>query len=236
VEKKGPPFWIYDLKMECKAMRKLSLLLGLAVTVAAFTPAQGHAWVRVGIGIGFPIYAGPYYGPYPYYYPYYPAYPAYVAAPAPVYVSPAPQPVQQPAPVTSQAPLPSQPVPVVRAQDARSQNYDETAPPPKLVAVNQTDYGRTIQQLSNQDERVRCDAAIDLGRMKAQQAVDQLSTMLQSDRSPQARETAARALGLIGNPRALATLQNAALADNDREVRHSAQFSAEVIRASMRRE
>jgi hypothetical protein len=56
------------------------------------------------------------------------------------------------------------------------------------------------------------------------------------DRSSQVRETAARALGLIGSARALTALQNAALADNDREVRHSAQYAAEVIRASLRRD
>jgi HEAT repeats len=215
--------------MECKAMKKWSLLLGVAVALAAFTPAQGQAWVRVGIGIGFPIYAGPYpyYGPY--YYPYYQPYPAYVT-PAPVYAAPAPTAVQQPAPVYQQ------PVPTVRAQEAHSPSYDETVPPPKLVGWNQADFSRSIQQLSNQDERARSDAAIELGRMKAQQAIDPLSAMLQRDSSPQARETAARALGLIGSPRALAALQNAALADNDREVRHSAQFSAEVIRANLRRE
>jgi HEAT repeats len=215
--------------MEITAMKKWILLLGVAMALAAFTPTQSHAWVRVGIGIGFPIYAGPYpyYGPY--YYPYYQPYPGYVG-PAPVYVSPAPQAVQQPPPVYQQ------PVPTVRAQEAHSPNYDETAPPPKLVGWNQADFGRTIQQLSNQDERVRSDAALELGKMKAQPAIDQLSTMLQSDRSPQARDAAARALGLIGNPRALTALQNAAMADGDREVRHSAQFSAEVIRASLRKE
>jgi hypothetical protein len=41
---------------------------------------------------------------------------------------------------------------------------------------------------------------------------------------------------LLGNSRALPVLQNAALADNDREVRHSAQFSAEVIRATLRKQ
>jgi HEAT repeats len=209
-------------------MRKWSLLLGVAVAFAALTPGQGQAWVRVGIGIGFPIYAGPYYSPY--YYPYYQPYPVYVGPP-PVCVAPAPAPVvQQPAPVYSQ------PVPAVRAQESRSPSFEETAPPPRLAGGSQVDFNRSIQQLSNQDEHVRSDAALELGRMKAQQAVDQLCTMLQSDHSPQARETAARALGLIGNARALGALQNSALADGDREVRHSAQFSAEVIRANLRKD
>jgi hypothetical protein len=40
---------------------------------------------------------------------------------------------------------------------------------------------------------------------------------------------------LIGSPAALPALQNAAQADSDRDVRHSASFSAEIIRANLRR-
>jgi HEAT repeats len=211
-------------------MNKCSLVVGAAMLLTALTPSQSQAWVRLGIGINVPIYPRPYYyGPYgyPYGYPYYQPYPVYVA-PAPVYVGPPPSGVQ-PAPVY-------QPAPVVRAQDSRSQSFDETGPPPQAVTVNQGEMGRLLQQLSNQEERTRCDAALELGRMKAQQAIDPLCTLLSSDRSSQVRETAARALGLIGSARALGALQNSALADNDREVRHSAQFSAEVIRASLRRD
>jgi hypothetical protein len=39
---------------------------------------------------------------------------------------------------------------------------------------------------------------------------------------------------LIGSPSALKALQNAAQGDDDRDVRHSAQFAAESIRANMR--
>ena len=49
--------------------------------------------------------------------------------------------------------------------------------------------------------------------------------------SPPVREAAARALGLIGSPRALTALRYAAQADSDRDVRRSAQFSVEVINA-----
>jgi hypothetical protein len=45
------------------------------------------------------------------------------------------------------------------------------------------------------------------------------------------REAAARGLGLIGAASSLEALQRAALADDDREVRHSAGFAAEVITA-----
>jgi hypothetical protein len=40
--------------------------------------------------------------------------------------------------------------------------------------------------------------------------------------------------GLIAAPQALPALQTAAQADEDREVRHSAQFAAEVIRSGPR--
>jgi len=208
-------------------MKKYSLAVGVAVLLAAFTPqAEGRGWVRVGIGIGFPVYPAPWYGPYCY--PYYQPYPVY-AAPAPVYLAP-PQTVLQPAPTAYQ------PVQAVRPLEARSQSYDETAPPPRTSDAHQADINRSLQQLSNQEERARSDAALELGRMKAQQAIDPLCTMLNTDRSPLVRETAARALGLISNVRALSALQNAALADSDREVRHSAQFSAEVIRGNLRKE
>ena len=80
------------------------------------------------------------------------------------------------------------------------------------------------------------DAAMELGRMRADRAVEPLCTLVSTDRSPLVREAAARALGLIGSQRALNALQQAAQADNDRDVRRSAQFSAEVIRTNLRRD
>jgi hypothetical protein len=206
-------------------MKKCSFLLVVAMLLAAVTPAQSQAWVRVGIGIGFPVYpyGPPCYGPY--YYPYYQPYPVYVA-PAPIYAAPA-QSVAQPAPA---------PVPVVQPQQSRSQSFVETVPPPRLVNVNQSNVSRYLEQLSQQDDRVRGEAAMELGRAKAPEAIDPLCALLNNDQNSQVRETAARALGLIGNARALNALQNAALADNDRDVRHSAQYAAEVIRASLRRD
>ena len=58
--------------------------------------------------------------------------------------------------------------------------------------------------------------------------------MLQKDASPIARDGAARSLGLIAAPSSLKALIYAAQADNDREVRHSAQFAVEVIRSNLR--
>jgi hypothetical protein len=46
-------------------------------------------------------------------------------------------------------------------------------------------------------------------------------------------QPAARALGLIAAPPPLLAWQTAAQADEDREVRHSAQFAAEVIRGNL---
>ncbi|MBI3824025.1 MAG: hypothetical protein HY289_15260 [Planctomycetes bacterium] len=54
-------------------------------------------------------------------------------------------------------------------------------------------------------------------------------------RDPVAREGGARALGLIAEHRSLNALIFAAQADNDRDVRHSAQFAVEIIRTNLRR-
>jgi HEAT repeat protein len=59
--------------------------------------------------------------------------------------------------------------------------------------------------------------------------------MLAGDRSATVREAAARALGLIATPATLPALQRAAQADDDREVRASARFAADVVRDRLRR-
>jgi HEAT repeat protein len=108
------------------------------------------------------------------------------------------------------------------------------APVPRAAAPDerQADIGRRIEHLSNPDARVRADVAIELGRMKAERAVDALTVSLSNDASPAVRESAARALGLIGSPRALPALQRAAQADADRDVRNSARFATDVIQTS----
>ena len=63
-------------------MKRMLAFGVLIVATAAWAP-PAHAGVRIGIGIGLPIFA-----PYPYYRPYY-GYPVYVQ-PAPVYVQPVP--------------------------------------------------------------------------------------------------------------------------------------------------
>jgi HEAT repeat protein len=209
----------------------LAFALFLAAGVSPFAQ-NAQAWVGVRIGIGVPLYVGPgpYYYGYPYYY--YPP-PAYVAPPAVVYQtapSPATVVVRSPGEAVA-APTPPPPI------------ASTTPPPPPLPPVtnvipvsNQTtpQINSLVQQLADASDTVRRDAAVELGRQKAQNAVDALMNMLAKDTSPIAREGAARSLGLIAAPRSLNALIFAAQADNDREVRHSAQFAVEVIRSNLR--
>ncbi len=209
-----------------------ALLLALGISPFA---QNAQAWVGVRIGIGVPLYVGPgpyYYGyGYPYYY--YPP-PGYVAPPAVVYQT-------APAPATSV--VVRSPGEAVAAPTAPPPVASPTPPPPPLPTVtnvvpvsNQTtpQVNSLTQQLSDGSDTVRRDAAVELGRQKAQGAVDALMNMLAKDASPIAREGAARSLGLIAAPRSLNALIFAAQADNDREVRHSAQFAVEVIRNNLR--
>jgi HEAT repeat protein len=76
---------------------------------------------------------------------------------------------------------------------------------------------------------------VEAGRRKDRGALAALIKALREDSSPVVREAAARGLGLIGDPAGLAALQYAAGADDDREVRHSAAFAADVIRANLPR-
>src|SRR5262249_42505854 len=142
---------------------------------------------------------------------YYPAaYPVYVA-PAPVVVQPAPV-IVQPPPVLQPAPaLPAAPVPAVV--------------PTASAQVNPADEDRYLRQLADPDERVRADRVMQLGRLRSTRAVEPLTATLAGDRSPTVREASARALGLIGSQKALTALKRAVVADNDRDVRHSCQFS-----------
>ena len=202
-------------------MRRVIVLTcgALALLATSAGPASAR-WV-VGIGIGLPLYGPPcraYYPYYPYYYP------------APVVVQPV-----YPAPVVVQPTyaVPAAPAPVPAPAVA---NVPEVVPPPVVRAAppadRSADIDRRIQHLSNPDAGVRADVAIELGRMKADRAVDALTAALANDSSPAVREAAARALGLIGSARAVSALQRAAQADADRDVRRSAQFAVEVIQAN----
>jgi hypothetical protein len=189
-------------------------LAGMALAAAAVDVRAGWG---IGVGIGAPVYYRPW-GPYPYYYPYYGYRPVYVAPPPvviespPVAVPSAPalQPIYQAAP--SSAPTPT----IVRTQGQE---------------VSQADISHYLQLLRDPDEQVRADTVVQLGRLKALASVDPLAATLAGDRSPMVREAAARALALLGSPKALPALQRAASADPDRDVRHSAQFAIDIVQS-----
>jgi hypothetical protein len=184
------------------------VLLGLSATPAW----AGH--FAVGFNIGIPVFYRPYYPCYPYYGYYYRPYPVYVVPP-PVVV--------QPAPVVQQVPV-AQPV------------YAPPASPPTTAYSSRANGNRAeidshLQRLADANEQVRSESALQLGRLRAAEAIDPLAATLAGDSNPRVREAAARALGLIGSQKALPALQQAAQADSDPTVRHSAEFSIDVIHA-----
>ena len=216
-------------------MKKYLLAFGLFAAIGLSPLAQNaHAWVGVRIGIGVPLYVGP--GPY-YGYPYYPYYyPPAVVAPAPAVVyqtapAAAPAAVYQTAPPAAPIVVRSQSGEMVAAPSSAPTPIVSAPPPPPTplppvtnvitVSNETTQINGLVRQLTDPSDTVRRDAAIELGRQKAQSAIDPLLTMLSRDSSATAREGAARALGLIASPRSLNPLIFAAQADNDREVRHS---------------
>ncbi|HEV3203036.1 MAG TPA: HEAT repeat domain-containing protein [Gemmataceae bacterium] len=174
----------------------------------------GHGGWSIGVQLGAPAYYRPY-GPY---YPYYP----YYYRPYPVFVAPPPV-IVQPGPVVETVVPPQAP-------------YVSPSGVPALQPISaaegtQAEINRHLQLLADPDERVRSDSATRLGRLKAGPAIDPLAATLAGDRSPEVRDAAARALGLIGSIKGLPALQRAAQADTDRDVRRSAQFAVEVIQA-----
>jgi hypothetical protein len=175
------------------------------------------AWAghfAIGFNIGVPVFYRPFY-PYPYYgYYYYRPYPVY---PYPVYFAP-PAVVVQPAPAVQAVPL-AQP------------SCPASAPRPATVNAGQAEIERHLHALADANEQVRSESALQLGRLRAAEAIDSLVATLAGDSKAGVREAAARALGLIGSQKALPALQQAAQADSDPMVRHSAQFSIDVIHA-----
>jgi hypothetical protein len=198
-----------------------------ALAVLAVLPGMAHAGWGVGIRIGVPYPYGYYYGGYPYgYYPY-----GYYYG-APVVVQPGVTVVQPPATVVQ----PGNPTPNLQPVPPSPGNV---LPPPR-PATSLEPVSRDLQaealvaQLRSGDDQARSEAANQLGRRQAVQAAEPLTTALASDRSPLVRDAAARALGQIANPTSLEALQRAAQVDDDREVRASARFAADVIRDRLR--
>jgi hypothetical protein len=201
--------------------------------ILAVSAQPARAQVRVGIGIGVPVYR-PWWGPC-----YRPWRPWWYGGPV-VYVAPAPAVVVEPAAVvvgSGQTQTLAEPPVTLQPAPAAPQAVAGTTPVTvRAVAGSdrRTQVDSYLHSLSNSDERIRSDAVLQLGRLKAPVAVDPLAATLAGDRSPTVRETAARALGLIGSPKALTVLQHAAQADPDRDVRRSAQFAVEVIQTNQR--
>lgn len=193
-----------------------------------FCPGPAQAWpLRIGIGLNLGIPIGPVYSPYPYAYPYtYPAYPPVVVQQSPPVVVGTTTPPSTPPTVVGNSPsyVPADPN-MLRATNSM----------PSLANNNRPGVDELLARLGQSDENSRRDAIMDLGRMKADRAIDPLTSSLANDKSPVVRDAAARALGLIGASRSLPALIRAAQADNDRDVRHSAQFAIEIIRSQMQR-
>jgi hypothetical protein len=226
----------------------MSLLrkMGVAALIVACCPwSASQAGVYVGVGFGGPYYYRPYgcgwgYGGF------YRPYGFGVVVAPPVVVGAAPVVIQQPAVVqqpvvvqpayTPTTPPAAAPAPLPMPTPATS---DASSAPRIMPAVatrtGNAEIDTALQQLRTGDEQARADAAVRLGRLRAEQAVGAIVKVLNSDSSPMVREAAARGLGLIGSPTALSALQYAAQADDDREVRHSASFAAETIRGNLRR-
>jgi hypothetical protein len=221
--------------------RKVKLLFFGVLAVAglsALAPPARAGWA-VGVRVGFP---GPYYCGPRYYYGYRP-YPLVVGVG--VGVVPAPVVVAAPAPVIVQPVQPVYAAPVAAAAPAPAPAASASLPPAPLpVNVSHSpgtpgipggDADRYLRQLQNADPRERSEAAVQLGRLRDPQTVATLAATLNNDRSPAVRDAAARGLGLIGSPDALNALQKAAQSDDDRDVRRSASYAADVIRASLAR-
>jgi hypothetical protein len=197
----------------------------LAGLILAATPWPAPASVFVGLRFGGPCYRPALVGGFAVgYRPYYPVY----LAPPPLVVAPAAV-VVQPAAVVA-GPVPSAAVAAAPAGEP------PTATPTVVQAAAQASgQDASLAQLGSPDEQSRAQAAVQLGRLKVRHAVGPLTRLLQTDPSPAVREAAARGLGLIGEAYSLAALQQAAQADSDRDVRHSASFAADVIRSQLPR-
>ncbi len=222
--------------------RKLMLGLSAFATLIGFVPAlQAGPGVTVYVA---PRYYNPYYYP-PYFFRLYGPLPGDgipISPPAPTVFQAGPSPIPAPGTIITGAGtgLPQrvgfgwnagQPVlvPQVNAAPAAA-----AAPKDNSVAAatGGLDVDKALQLLSSAREHDRMEAAIALGRNKVEKATDPLQNLLATDFNPRVREAAARALGLIGSPKSLKALQTAAQADDDSNVRHSAQFAAETIHAN----
>jgi hypothetical protein len=209
-------------------MRNVAFGAVVLVGLTGMTAQAGDGKWSVGVSIGAPAV----YRPWPHYhhhhhhYPFYRPYPVFVAPP-PVVVREVP--VIQPVPVVQpvyQPPPPAAPAP------SQAVYHPTSAAQPPAGDDRQGDIDRSLRLLADPNENVRADAVMHLGRARTHRAIDPLAATLAGDASPLVREAAARALGLIGSPKALPALQRAAQVDADRDVRRSAQFAAEIVQSN----
>jgi hypothetical protein len=201
-------------------LRTLAFTSMVLAGMALATRSEAGGGVRWSIGVGYgppPYYYRPW-GPY-YYYPYRAVY----VEPAPIYVQPPPVVVQQ-APVVQQTPSVQPVYQTPTLSPVTAQTTSQVASPAEIEFH--------LRQLADPNENTRADSVMQLGRMKAASAIDPLAATLAGDRSARVREAAARALALIGSPKALPALQQAALADGDRDVRRSAQFAVDIVQGA----
>ncbi len=103
------------------------------------------------------------------------------------------------------------------AEEKRREEENEK----KLQALSGDGVNPFIIALSDEDWRLRKEAAEALGKLKDERAVQHLSEVLLNDKDADVRRAAAWALGEIGSPDAISALVRA-LDDEDRGVRESA--------------
>ena len=85
-----------------------------------------------------------------------------------------------------------------------------------------------IRLLNHKEDLTRGMAAIALGELKVNRAFDQLTALLEKDKSPYSRRCAAYALGVLGKKEAIPFLKKA-LNDSNELVRNNAKHALEVL-------
>lgn len=102
-----------------------------------------------------------------------------------------------------------------------------------LVAAEENDTARLIEELNSENLGQRINAAHLLGEYEDSSAVRPLIAMLQSDSEYSARTSAAIALLRIGDVRAIAALRKAAINDSSNMVRTVANEATIMLQVSM---
>jgi hypothetical protein len=202
------------------------LVSGLANTALANT----H--VSVGIGFGYPgfyggygwghhhgssVFIGGYWGgPY---YPYYYAPPVYYA-PTPVYYAPPPPVVVERPPVVVERPQAVPPAQPPQESPDTQQLYDS-------LRIKK---GELLKMLQIGDKEHRIRAINELAGFSFDDNVRlALEKVLLTDNDPELRLTAAKAFGLVNNPKAISALENARVQDPVTEVRIAADQSIKKL-------